>query len=67
MFGVTSAPEKCQQIIRDVLRGCGAVANIADDLIIHENGVEEHDRRLFPVLDRLREMELRQVSSGYQS
>ena len=27
--------------------------NIVDDLIIHENGVEEHDRRLFAVLDRL--------------
>ena len=28
MFGVTSAPEKYQQIVRDV-------ANIADDLIVH--------------------------------
>ena len=54
MFGVTSAPEKYQQIIRDVLRGCEGVANIADDLVIHGNGVEEHDKRLFGVLDRLR-------------
>jgi len=38
MFGVTSAPEKYQQIIRDVLRGCEGVANIADDLIIHGRG-----------------------------
>ena len=58
MFGVTSAPEKYQQIIRDVLRGCGRVANIADDLIIHGNGVEEHDRRLFAVLQMLREVGL---------
>ena len=29
------------------------MTNIADDLIIHENGVEEHDSRLFAVLDRL--------------
>ena len=31
-FGVTSTPEKHQQIIRDELRGCEAVANIADNL-----------------------------------
>ncbi|PFX23119.1 Transposon Tf2-6 polyprotein [Stylophora pistillata] len=53
MFGVTSAPEKYQQIIRDVLRGCAGVANIADDLIVHGGDVEEHDKRLFAVLDRL--------------
>ena len=35
MFGVTSAPEKYQQLIRDVLRGCEGVVNIADDLVIH--------------------------------
>ena len=29
MFGVTSAPEKYQQIVRDVQRGCSGVANIA--------------------------------------
>ena len=34
-FGITSVPEKYQQIIRDVLRGCEGVTNIADDLIIH--------------------------------
>ena len=56
MFRVMSAPEKYQQIIRDVLRCCGGVANIPDDLIIHGNGVEEQDRRLFAVLDRLREV-----------
>ena len=54
MFGVTSAPEKYQQIIRDVLRGCEGVVNIADDLIIHGEGVEQHDERLFAVLDRLK-------------
>ena len=58
MFGVSSAPEKYQQIIRDVLRGCEGVANIADDLVIHGNGVEEHDKRLFGVLDRPREVGL---------
>lgn len=28
---------------------------MADYLIVHENGVEEHDSRLFAVLDRLRQ------------
>ena len=55
MFGVTSAPEKYQQIIRDVLRSCDGVANIADDLIIHGRGEEQHDDRLLAVLDRLKE------------
>ena len=58
MFGVTSAPEKCQQVIRDVLRGCEGVANIADDLVVYGKGVEEHDRRLLEVLDRLSEVGL---------
>ena len=58
MFGVTSAPEKYQQIIRDVLRGCEGVIIIADDLVIHGNGVEQHDERLFVVLNRLKEVGL---------
>ena len=59
MIGVvTSAPEKYQQIIRDVLRGCEGVINIADDLVIHGNGVEQHDERLFVVLNRLKEVGL---------
>ena len=58
LFGVMSTPEKYHQIIRDVLRGCEGVANIADDLIIHGKNTEEHDVRLFAVLDRLSEVEL---------
>ena len=55
LFGITSAPEKYQKIIKDVLQGCPGVANIADDLIIHGKGLEEHDRHLFGVLKRLKE------------
>ena len=41
MFGVTSAPEKYQQITRDVFRGCeGVIDIIADELGIHGHGVE---------------------------
>ena len=58
LFGVTSAPEKYQQVIKDVLRGCAGVANIADDIIIHGKDIEEHDRRPYAVLDRLSEVGL---------
>ena len=52
LFGITSAPEKYQKIIKDVLQECPGVANIADDLIIHGKRLEEH---LFGVLKRLKE------------
>ena len=58
MFGITSAPEKYQQIIGDVLRTCKGVANIADDLIVHGRNLEEHDQRLFAVLNVLKEVGL---------
>lgn len=54
MFGITSAPEKYQQIIKDVLRSCSGIANIADDVIVHGKTLEEHDRNLDAVLDRLK-------------
>ena len=66
MFGVTSGPEKYQQIIRDVLRGCEGGVNIADDLIIHGQGAEQHDKRLFAVLDRLREAGLTLNEGKYE-
>ncbi|CAB3979614.1 Hypothetical predicted protein, partial [Paramuricea clavata] len=46
MFRITSAPEMYQKIVKDVLIGCKGVANIADDLIIHGWGIEEHDKNL---------------------
>jgi len=58
MFGISSAPEKYQKIIRDALRKCDGVANIADDIIVHGRGTEHHDQRLFAVLDRLQELNL---------
>ena len=53
MFGITSAPEKYQKIVADVIQGCHGVANIADDLIVHGSNLEEHDRNLHAVLKRL--------------
>ena len=55
MFGITSAPEKYQKIVSDVLQGCEGGANIADDVIVHGCGTEQHVKNLLAVLDRLRQ------------
>ena len=54
MFGITSAPEKYKKIVKDALIGCKGVKNIADDLIIHGCGIQEHDGNLLAVVRRLR-------------
>ena len=41
-----------------MLSGCAGVANVVDDIIIHGKDIEEHDRRLYAVLDRLSEVGL---------
>ena len=55
MFGITSAPEKYQKIISDVLAGCKGVANITDDLVVYGADLSEHGANLHKVLTRLRE------------
>ena len=42
-FGVNSAPEKYQQIVRQVVSDISWVQNIAGDLIVHGKNNEEHD------------------------
>ena len=54
-FGITLAPETYQKIVRDVLRGCDGVVNIADDIIVHGSDIREHDQRLKHVLKKLHE------------
>ena len=54
-FGVNSAPEKFQHIVREVLAGCDGVVNIHDDIIVHGQDEAEHDRCLIAVLERLQE------------
>ena len=58
MFGITSAPEKYQRIVKDALIGCKGVKNNADDLIIHVCGIQEHDENLVAVLRCLRKCAL---------
>ena len=55
MFGITSAPEKYQQVIQQVLQDCSGTANISDDIIIYGPNTAEHDKRLEKVLTRLRD------------
>ena len=57
-FGVNSAPEKYQQIVRQAVSDINGVQNIADDLIVHGKNNEEHDRNLHRVLQRLEEKNL---------
>ena len=52
-FGITSAPEKYQKFVLDILQGCSGVKNISDNLIIHRKGIQEHRHDLFTVLERL--------------
>ena len=53
MFDVTSAPEIYQFTIQNVLSDCEGARNMTDDIIIHADFVEEHDRRLEKVLSTL--------------
>ncbi|XP_060078268.1 uncharacterized protein K02A2.6-like [Ylistrum balloti] len=58
MFGINSAPEKYQQVISQVFHDCEGVQNISDDIVVHAETKEEHDRRLAKVFDRILENNL---------
>ena len=55
MFGSTSAPEKYQQVIQQVLNDCSETANVSDNITVYGSGTAEHDERLKKVLTRLRD------------
>ena len=55
MFGISSAPEKYQQVIQQPLQDIEGVHNISDDIIVHGATQEQHDERLRKVMMRLRE------------
>ena len=54
-FGISSVPEKYQQVIQQVLHDCSGTANISDDIFVYGPDTDEHDRRLEQVLIRLKE------------
>lgn len=45
-FGVNAAPKKYQHIIMQSMAGLQGVANIADNLTVHGQDMEEHDKNL---------------------
>lgn len=55
MFGISSAPEKYQQVISQVFHDCEGVQNISDDIVIHGRDKAEHDKRLRKALQRIKE------------
>ncbi len=57
-FGISSAPEKYHNIIRQSICDIPGVTSIADDIVVHGKSVEEHDRSLYMLLKRLEEKKL---------
>ena len=55
MFGISSAPEKNQQVIQQTLQGIEGVHNISDDIMVHGATHDQHDERLRKVMMRVRE------------
>ena len=54
-FGISSAPEVFQSRMNTVLNGLEGVICLIDDVLIHGNDKNEHDKRLRKVLERLQE------------
>mgnify|MGYP002804646939 CR=1 FL=1 len=54
-FGISSAAEVFQDIIRGVLVGLKGTFNVSDDILVHAPTLETHLTRLQAVLQRLQE------------
>ena len=57
-FGVNSAPEQYQNIIRQTIADCPGATNIADDLVVYGRTTEEHDSNMVILLEQLQERNL---------
>ena len=57
-FGITSAPEHFQRRMLVVLRNLEGVVCLIDDILVHGKTQQEHDERLYAVLERLAEVGL---------
>ena len=57
-FGVNSASEQYQNIVRQTIADCSGATNIADDIVVLGKTTEEHDRNLITLLHRLKERNL---------
>lgn len=54
-FGISSAAEIFQNVIRETLEGIDGAMNISDDILVSGKTHEEHDQNLRAVFQRLRE------------
>ena len=54
-FGISSAAEIFQNVIRETLEGIDGAKNISDDILVFGKSHEEHDQNLRVVFQRLRE------------
>lgn len=53
MFGINCAPEIYQKIMEQLLADCEGCFNFIDDILVYGSNMEEHDRRLKKVLEKL--------------
>ena len=54
-FGISSAAEIFQNVIRETLEGIDGAINISDDILVFGKTLQEHDQNLKAVFQRLRE------------
>ncbi|GFN82395.1 hypothetical protein PoB_000890100 [Plakobranchus ocellatus] len=57
-FGVNSAAEIFQEVIRQTLNGLSGVINVSDDILVYGKSKEVHNQNLRKVLERLRSKNL---------
>ena len=57
-FGISSAAEVFQDVIRETLSGLIGMLNLSDDILIHSATLEDHHARLRATLQRLAENDL---------
>ena len=57
-FGITSAPEHFQRRIGEILEGFEGFVNMMDDTLVYGRTQEEHDERLFKILQRIQDANL---------
>lgn len=58
LFGVNSAPEELQHVLRALIADIEGVINIWNDLLIHAKNDCEHNEILLKVLTRFRDNDL---------
>ena len=58
-FGITDGSEIFQEVMKDMFKDLSGIEVIIDDLLIHAPTKEEHDRRLYAVMTKIRQAGLK--------